>query len=175
MPVTGTFTAPDAIPVAGSGVAVTLTLTIDTAAYSIGDVFGGTQGSPSGEWKIPGAMRVDGGSGYLMSIVMASLENIKPTGIIYLFSENPSVNPSNNAAPTWNAADDGRCIGHHAIVSGNWQSAPGGTRAMYTETNINLGVRCSTGQDLYAIFVLDNAPDYTAATVFYVILHIIQN
>lgn len=60
-PMQGTLVAPDAFAVSGGGIVIPVTVTIDVAAYSIGDSFGYAGATTSDGWKIADAMRVDGG------------------------------------------------------------------------------------------------------------------
>lgn len=173
MPVTGALSTTEPIQVAGGGIVLPLTVTIDTIGYSIGDVFGVCGGTTTDGWKLTDALS-DGGSGLITGISMFSIENIKPTGTIFVFSENPSASFQNNtAAPSWSSGDDAKCIGIIPITSTYWVSYSS-TRAIYTQGNMTVPVRCSTGKDLYMVFVLDNAPDFSAATVFYAYIGIGQ-
>lgn len=177
IPVSGTLTVQDGIAVVGGGVNVTVTATIDTIAYTIGDAFGGTQASPrTGLWKITAALRV-GASGYLSSIQFESLEDIKPTGYLWFFTELPTISINNNAQITsFNTSDNGKCIGPVPVVAGDWTSFGVSPNQAFARVQVGqFGVACTTGQDLYMLWQLTNAPDYVSATQVYGRFHFLQN
>jgi hypothetical protein len=130
------------------------TVGVDTTAYSSGDLLGH-------KLSLNDVMRISGGSGYLMSIVIEDLTNQKSALDVIIFDSNPSNTTfTNNAALTIADADIPKILGHISFTASDYISFA--NNAIGTRTLLNLPVVASGSDDLYACIVCRGTPTYGA-------------
>lgn len=166
--ITGTLSADGPIPVAGGGTIISVTLSVSTTPYTIGDVFGG-------EFVIPNAMRDNGTSGWLTGVSFRCPESgVTPAGRVFIFGDNPAGNEADNAAVSYQATDAAKHQTYVDIAAGDYTAA-GSAYAYGEKRGMAKGVKAGLGPDLYGKWVLTNAPDLATATAFYIDFEFVWN
>lgn len=140
----------------GSLITVSPTVTIDTAAYTAGDLLGG-------KLTLTDAVRVVGSSGIVQSIVLIDQDNEKREIDVVFFDSDPSGTTfTNNAALDVADADMAKIVGTVKITSADYISFA--DNAVATRSAIGLAFKTDGSRDLYAALVVREAPTYTATT-----------
>jgi hypothetical protein len=135
---------------------VDVTLTLDTSAYTSGDVMSDTA-------EVSSAMRVTNGTGILDSIVVIDEDDQGIAFDVVVMSANRSLGTKNNA-PSISDAHGRDVLGHVVIGSGDYIDL-GGVRVA-TKTNIGLPVKAATDtDDIFIGTITRGTPTYTAAGV----------
>jgi len=162
LPVTGVFSAlpagEDHIGEVGRPVSyIDVTLSLDTSAYTSGDVLADTQ-------VVTNAMRVNDGLGILQSVVAVDEDDQGAAFDLHFFSANSSLG-TENAAPSIADADARNWLGKVAIATGDWADL-GGVRVACI-ANINLAVKPASGTRNLYVGVINGSgtPTYTASGV----------
>jgi hypothetical protein len=138
------------MPIHGNTITVDTALTVDTDAYTAGDVVGGLiefeVGSP-------------GGGGVVRSVILVDDAAQSEPYKLYLFDTEPSAIADDAAfAPT--IADLKKLVGIIDIVAGDYVTLNSNVIAI--RTGLSIDYVCSTGI-LFAYLVAVDTPDYAAA------------
>jgi hypothetical protein len=118
-----------------------------TPAYSSSDILGG-------KITVANAVRVSGGSGWLTSLQISDLSNVKPTGTIFVFGSNPAATYTDNAGSPISNADAQAIIAQIPVSTGDYITS--NNRAFANPLFNPKQVKAASGTTLYAVFVLTN-------------------
>jgi len=135
---------------------ISVTLTLDTSAYSSGDLIADSQ-------AVAGALRTSGGAAKLVSLVVIDEDDQGSAIDVYLTSSSNSWG-TENSAPTISDADARSIQAIIPIASGDYKDL-GGVKVANIK-NINAIVEGAASTSLY-VAVVSNAstPTYTASGV----------
>lgn len=133
------------------------TVTVDTAAYTAQDNIGG-------KLTLSNAMRVDGGTGILQSILVTDNSDQKPALEIVIFNSDPTASTITDNTPISIASGDmGKVIRRVTVTQSDYVNVGGKYIA-----DINPGSRLlqsvSGSKDLYAALVATGTPDFVNTT-----------
>lgn len=146
--------------VGGKTVSITVTPTITSGtSYASGD-FVGENGAA---FEIPGAARINGGSGVIMSatLIDAALQSVAAEA--WLFDSAPTP-PNDSAAWTITDADALKCIG--VIPFSTYYASA--ANSVSPAQNQNIGFTTgSASTSLYGCTVTRGAPTYTSGSISY--------
>jgi hypothetical protein len=133
-------------------------ITVDTAAYSGGDVIGGVL-------QIINGVSRKGGSAVLESLLVIDKANQKKAMNILLFRDNPAAGTySDNGAFTLHATDAGLLVASVAVAATDYLTLGGvAVAAPAINPQIIDGVG-GVGSSVYAIIVAGEAIDFVATT-----------
>lgn len=135
---------------------VQITLSMDTSAYTAGDVLADTQ-------EIAGALRNAGGSALLESVVLLDLDDQTAAQIDLVFFNADVSLGTENAAPSITDGDAAAVLGIVAVPSANFIDAGGAKVA--TVLNIGLPVSAAAGTSIYVAAIARGTPTQTAAGI----------
>lgn len=143
--------------VGGSGGSIEVTLSLDTSAYSSGDVLADTQ-------VITNAVRVAGGRGYLHSMSVYDQDDQGVAFDVYILSANVSMG-TENAAPSISDSDGLKVRAIVPVATTDYKDLGGIKYAQIR--NIGAGpIIPDSGRDLYVAVVNGTGtPTYTASGV----------
>ena len=143
------------LPVTGPNIVYSeVTLSLDTSAYTSGDVLADTQ-------VMTGALRFVDGCGIIQSVSVIDEDDQGIALDLHFFSANRSLG-TENSAPNISDANARDALGHVAIASGDYKDL-GGVRVA-TVKNIGLAVKAASGtKDLYVGAVTGGTPTHTAS------------
>jgi hypothetical protein len=148
-------------------VRISVTPTIDTAAYTTGDCIGGLM-------TFSNAVRISGGSGIIQSVLVLDKTQAQRAAIDLLFFDRSVTWAGNNAAVAMSDADMAYCLG--VIPIGPYNTAWPGTPANSFSTLINVGLPfILSGTDLFVGAVVRGTPTYVAASDLVFTLGILQD
>lgn len=138
------------------GKTIPVTLSLDTAAYAVGDVLAETQ-------EVPGALRNAGGSALLQSVVLVDLDDNANAQIdLVFFRSNVSLGVE-NAGPTISDGNMGEILGTVVIPSASFIDL-GGAK-LCTVTGINLPLSAPLGTSVFVGAITRGTPTQTAAGI----------
>lgn len=141
-------------------VRVSVTPTIDTVAYTSGDVLGGLQ-------TITGAARIAGGSGVIQSIVVLDRSQAQRAAIDIIFFDRSVTVAANNTAIATSDADMANCLG--VVSIGPYNTAWPGTPLNSVSTLLNVGLPyVCNGTDLFAVAVVRATPTYAVGDLTFI-------
>ena len=128
--------------VGGHVTIVDVTLTLDTDAYVDGDVLAEVQ-------EVTNALRTDGGSGLLQSIIVIDKSDQGEALDIYLFSENASLGTENSAVSI--SDDDAeKIMAKIEVGSGDYYDMGGvQVAASSNQQNLALPIKVSSGTSIW--------------------------
>lgn len=149
--------AVDPLPVATPVSHVDVTLSLDTSAYTAGDVLADTQ-------VVTNAMRANDSLGILQSVVAIDEDDQGAAFDLHFFSANGSLG-TENAAPSTADADARTWLGKVSIGTGDWIDL-GGVRVA-SIANIGLAVKPASGTRNLYVGVINGSgtPTYTASGI----------
>ena len=142
--------------IGGKTVIFDLTLSLDTSAYTSGDVMADTQ-------QCDGFFRKSNGTGVIQSMTIIDEDDQKQSFDVYFFSANESLGTENSASSI-SDADARDILGIVSITSGDYKDLGGVSIA--SVRNIGLPVKAVSGtDDLYIGTIINGAGTYTASGV----------
>jgi hypothetical protein len=146
------------------------TITVDTAAYTIGDSMGG-------KITLANAVRKVGGTCTLTNLTIIDKGNVRPTFNIVIFSSDPTVATITDQAPFVLGTDASKVIGVIPIYSIDYQSVAGMSIGTLQLGNIILDANetFNNTTSLYAAIVATAANDMVAAGDLSVKFGVIQD
>jgi hypothetical protein len=135
---------------------VYVTPTLDTSAYTAGDVLFDTA-------AVAGALRVSGGKAKLVSVtVLDEDDQAAATLDLYFFRSNVSLGTV-NGAPNVSDANARECLGWVPVAVADWKDV--GTSKIACVRNVNLMLKATTGTTVYVAGVTGGTPTQTAAGI----------
>ena len=143
--------------VGGSTDQISPTVTVDTAAYSAGDVIGG-------KLTLTNAMRVSGGTGLLQSLLLIDASGTqKPALEILIFNSDPTASTLTDQATISVHADDvSKVIRKIDISASDWTLI--GSKYYADLSPGSRVLKASGSRNLYAAIVAVGTPTFAAAT-----------
>lgn len=151
------YHAPEVFAPGGDIVFITPTITTDTNAHTSGDLIGG-------KITLTNALR-SGMSGLLRGITVVDQDDQKPQ-CNFVFLNNASTTTgtyTQNAAPSFTAADLGKVIARVPIVTADYVTLA--TGASVGQLNLSVPVVAYTGTtDLVVLIITTSTPTFTNAT-----------
>lgn len=141
------------------------TITVDTAAYTIGDCIGG-------KLTLTDAVRVSGGSGVLQTITIVDSSNIKPALEIIIFSANPTAATLTDGSAIAFSTDVSKVIQRIPVYTSDYTTV--GSVAIATITP-GMIVQAVGSANLYAALNAVAAHDFVAATDLQVKFGLLQD
>jgi hypothetical protein len=148
-------------------VRISVTPTIDTAAYTTGDCIGGLM-------DFANAARISGGSGIVQSILVLDKTQAQRAAMDILFFDRSVTVAGNNSAVAMSDADMAYCLG--VVSIGPYNTAWPGTPANSISTLLNVGLPfVLNGTSLYVQAVVRGTPTYVASTDLTFTLGILQD
>lgn len=143
------------LPVAPSVLIVDVTLSLDTSAYTAGDVLADTQ-------IVTGALRLLDGYGMLQSVVLIDEDDQGAALDLYFFSANRSLG-AENGAPDISDANARDCLGCVAVGTADYKDL-GGVK-IATLKDINLPVKAVSASKNIYVGAVNGAgtPTYSAS------------
>jgi hypothetical protein len=148
--------APETYAPGAKYVFITPTITTDTNAHTSGDLIGG-------KITLTGALRT-GQSGILRGITIVDQDDQKPQCSIILLTGAATTTGTytQNAAPTWTAADMGKIVARIPLVTADYVTVTTGTSI--GQLNLSVPVYATTTADLHCLIVTTSTPTFTNAT-----------
>lgn len=144
--------------VVGRSSIVDVTLSLDTSAYTAGDVLAATQ-------VVTNAMRVNNGTGVLQSITVIDQDDQKAPMLIFLLSANVSIG-TENSAPSISDADAVSILGPPISISSSDYIDLGGVSVAGKDNLGKIVMPASGTRNLYIAVVNGaNTPTYTASGI----------
>lgn len=134
-----------------------VTLSLDTGAYSSGDLLADTQ-------VVTGALRVTDGRAILQSLVVIDEDDQKAAFTIYFLSANTSMG-TENSAPTISDAGGRDILGYVDIATTDYKDLGGVSVANIKNVGIVLEAASGTANCYVAVVNGSGAPTYTASGV----------
>lgn len=134
---------------------ITVTLSLDTAAYADGDVMADSQ-------VVTNAVRVAGGRATLKSVVVVDEDDVGQAFDILFFSSNVSLG-TENAAPSITDANARNFLGFVKVAAADYIDL-GGVKVA-TKTSCELMLEPASGRDIYVATIIRGAGTYTASGV----------
>lgn len=135
---------------------IDVTLSLDTAAYASGDLMADTQ-------VVTNAMRVNDGTGVLMSVTVIDEDDQGAAFDLILLSANNTLG-AENSPPSISDANARDILGFVSVLGADFVDL-GGVK-IATKTGVALTVKPSAGtRNLYVATVTRGAPTYSAAGV----------
>lgn len=136
------------------GDVVSITPTLDTSAYTAGDVLFATT-------SFTGAVRMNDGRSLLQSLVVIDKDDQKPAFDLHFFSSNVT-SGAFNGAPSISDSDAGNYLGSVSIAASDYKDLGGVSVA--TIKNIGLLLEAASGAtNVYAFAVVSTTPTHTAS------------
>lgn len=151
----------DAMAVGGDADLFVPTITLDTAAYTAGDVL-------SGRITLANATKTKK-TGVLLSILVRFVGSLTPALDFWFFDQQPAQTTGNNSPFNWNASDDGHLIWRVGIENastdpqgvGHYVSVPGATPRSYALVSLPAPIIKSVANDI-GLIITTRTP-FTAA------------
>lgn len=140
----------------GSFAAVSLVLSLDTSAYTAGDVLADTQ-------AIVGAVRTAGASAILRSLTLLDKDDNTAAGIDLVFLNANLSLGTENSAPSISDANAAGILGIVSVASGDFIDVGGAKVA--TKTAISLQLTPASGTSLYVAAICRGTPTQTASGI----------
>lgn len=140
-------------------------ITVDTAAYTIGDCIGG-------KLTLTDAVRVSGGSGVLQTITIVDSSNIKPALEIIIFNSNPNAATLTDGSAIAFSTDVSKVIQRIPVYTSDYTTVGGVAIATITPGMI---VQAVGSANLYAALNAVAAHDFVAATDLQVKFGLLQD
>lgn len=139
---------------------ISVTPTIDTAAYSTGDAVGGKQ-------TLTSAARVSGGAVTLESLIIVDKANQKQAMDILFFNADPTAATITNNATFAFSTDIAKWVGQIHIATTDWTTFD--SKAIVNKLNQKLTMQGNATANLYAAVVGTGTPTYLTAgdLIFY--------
>lgn len=132
---------------------ISQTPTIDTNAYSAGDIVG---------TLLTFENAANGGGSKVLGATILDKAGQKKGLDLVLF--NQSVTPANNnAAAAFSAADAAKACGHVSIVTADYSSLAASTNAIATKRDLNMACAGSQNNHLYGVLIAREAATHGAA------------
>lgn len=138
---------------------ISITPTLDTAAYAAGDQLGSLQ-------EVAGALADSSGTGKLVSVVVLDKAKQSLALDVLLFREQPTVTSVDNAALDLSDTEMEKCIGTIRVATTDYAAL--NVNSVASVKNINLmlhavkGSNNTTGTSLWMILMAQGAPTYAA-------------
>lgn len=130
------------------------TITVDTAAYSIGDSIGG-------KLTLTSAVASSGGTGILQNITVVDASNIKPALEILIFNADPTAATLTDQAAIALSTDVSKVIDRITINTSDYVTVAG---IAIAKVNIGDVIQAVGSANLYAAINAVAAHDFVAAT-----------
>lgn len=128
------------------GDVISITPTVSTSAYSIGDCIGGKQ-------TLTDAARLSGGTTVLYSLNIIDKSNQKPEFTILFFNADPSAATiTDNAAFAW-STDIAKYVGMVSVTADDYKTID--SKAIARPDVSGLEMKASGSANLYAVVVAD--------------------
>ena len=138
--------------VGGNTIVVQVTPIVSLATYTANDCVGGG-------FAIPGAVRVNAGTGVLQSITLQDLSAKNAAMEIFLFKATSLTTYTDNAALDISDADLGNCIGWAEITASDYKSLSDNSVACVR--NLGLPIKSSPAtKSLYCVMRTTGTPTY---------------
>lgn len=135
---------------------VTITPTITAEQYAALDCVGGKQ-------TLTSAARASGRPVTLDSLVVTSLNDVKPVLTIWFFNSSPDAGTyTDGGAPTFHATDYAKAIGKVNVASADYESL--GAKAVAAVKNIGLILLPDGSANLYAVITITSGTPTFAST-----------
>jgi hypothetical protein len=142
--------------VGGKTILTTITFSLDTSAYAIGDVLADTQ-------ILTACLRVNDGTGILQSMTINDKDDQGFGFDVYILNANVSIG-TENAAPSITDANADNILGSFPVLSGDFKDLGGCRHACIK--NIGIPVKGASGtDDLYIALVVQGAGTYSASGI----------
>lgn len=133
-----------------------VTLSLDTSAYTAGDVLADTQ-------EVADVLPVSGGAARLDTIVLEDKDDQTAADInLFFFSENVSLG-TENSAPSITDANAAKLLGIVTVPSANFVDVGGAKIA--TVRNVGLLVKAATGKSIFVAATCAGTPTQTASGI----------
>lgn len=144
-------------PVYGPIQLVDVTLSLDTSAYTAGDLIADTQ-------EVASAVRAADAKGVLQSVVVIDEDDQGAAIDLYFFSANVTMG-TENSAPSISDANIRNLLGIVSVASGDYKDVGGAKVAV--KSGIGMIVQPASGTDDIYVAVVSNGstPTYTASGV----------
>lgn len=133
-----------------------LTLSLDTSAYTAGDVLADTQ-------EVPNVVPTSGGAMRLNSIVLLDKDDNAAAQIDLVFLRSSVSVGTENAAPSITDTNAAEVLGIVAVPAANFIDVGGAKLA--TVTGINLLVQPTTGTSIYVAAIARGTPTQSASGI----------
>lgn len=145
--------------VAGAGITITPSITVDTAAYAAKDNIGG-------KLTLTNAVRINGGVSILQSVMVIDRSNQNKALNIFLFDADLASTITDNAEPNLSSADIGKIVRRITILASDYVTVDhAGTDFGIAEiTALAKVVKSAATTSLWMIITTPDAPDYVLAT-----------
>jgi len=138
--------------VGGNTTIVQVTPAVSLATYTANDCVGGG-------FAIPGAVRVNAGTGVLQSITLQDLAKKNAAMEIFLFKSTSLTTYTDNAALDISDADLGNCIGWAEITASDYKSLADNSVACVS--NLGLPIKSAPAtKSLYCVMRTTGTPTY---------------
>lgn len=145
----------------------TISPTVDTAAYSVGDLIGAKN-------TLTDAVRVSGGGGVIQTVVVADLADQKAALDLVFFNADPSATTfTDQTALDIDDADLFRIIGVLEIVGTDYNAFA--DNAVATFRNLGLAFEASGSADIYMAIVSRGSPTYASTADMQIYVTILQD
>lgn len=135
---------------------VSVTLSMDTSAYTAGDVLADTQ-------EVAGAVGDSGGAAILNSVVLLDKDDQAAAAIDLVFFRSSVSLGTENAAPSISDANAAEILGIVNVPAANFIDVGGAKVA--TVTGVNLLVEPTTGTSIYVAAICRGTPTQTASGI----------
>lgn len=135
---------------------VSVTLTLDTSAYTAGDVLAATQ-------EVAGAVPDSSGAAFLDSIVLLDKDDQTAADIDLVFLRSNVALGTENAAPSISDANAAEILGIVTVPSANFVDVGGAKVA--TVRNVHLLVEPTTGTSIFVAAICRGTPTQTATGI----------
>lgn len=144
------------MPASSGGDLIDVTLTLDTSAYTAGDVLADTQ-------VIASAVRANGGRAILQSLTVIDEDDQGAAMDIYFLGTNVSLG-TENAAPSVSDANSRQILGLVSVASGDYKDLGGMRIACIKAIGLLLEAEANA-TDLFIAVVTQGTPTHTATGV----------
>lgn len=142
--------------VGGYTVEVTPTVTVSLTAYTAGDCVGG-------KLTLANAVRVNGGTGVLQSLLLLDRANQKPNLTLLIYNADPTAATLTDNAALSNSTDDVKVIAKVNVTSGDWETI--NSKAYASLSGLGLVLKAASGSaTLYAALLTTSTPTFVATT-----------
>lgn len=141
---------------------VTPAITVETAAYTSGDVVAAAV-------SIGNVVAVAGGQIYLDGANLAEDGGQTPSLTFMFFNQQPGQSAVANDPPVWGANDDDYFAGQFSVSSSDWKTYASHSFLSIGDMNVPIDMGSST--ELYMIILADGAYDAVAANGLRLTLH----
>ena len=132
------------------------TITTTTSAYSVGDNVGGVI-------TLTNCVRNSSTTSQITDLALWDLSNQKSAFTIHFWKATPPNGTYTNDVSQVIAGDQAYYLGMVNIISSDWITV--GAIATLNVTNINIGIKPTTGTSIYATYVIGNTATYAASAI----------